>query len=127
MIPAIFFKEHRVMSLPKPIILIILDGWGYRENTLHNPTKIAATTTIDNMFANYPWILLQASGRAVGLPTDQIGNSEVGHLHLGSGRKVPQDLTRINDAIEQGDFSNNPVFLQAIQQAKQNGRAIHIL
>lgn len=112
---------------PKPMMLIILDGWGYRENSQHNPINNAPTPTMDAIFARYPWTLLQASGRAVGLPEGQIGNSEVGHLHIGSGRKVPQDLTRINDEIETGAFKNNPVFLEAIQQAKQNNKAIHIL
>ena len=71
---------------PKPLVLIILDGWGYSESSLHNPTKNASTPTMDYLFNHYPCTLLQASGRAVGLPEGQIGNSEVGHLHLGAGR-----------------------------------------
>ncbi len=73
---------------PKPLVLIILDGWGDRESSLHNPIKNASTPTMDYLFNHYPSILLQASGRAVGLPEGQIGNSEVGHLHLGAGRPV---------------------------------------
>lgn len=112
---------------PKPMVLIILDGWGHCENGQHNPIKVASTPTFNDLYAHYPWTLLQASGSAVGLPDGQMGNSEVGHLHIGSGRKVPQDLPRINDAIQNSSFNNNPMFLQAIQKAKQNGSAIHIL
>lgn len=112
---------------PKPMVLIILDGWGHRENTQHNPTKNAQTPTMDYLQKQYPCTLLQASGRAVGLPEGQIGNSEVGHLHIGSGRKVPQDLTRLNDAVEDGSFKKNPVLLNAIEQAKLNHSTIHIM
>ncbi len=112
---------------PKPMVLIILDGWGYRENSQYNPIKTADTPTFNYLYAQYPWTLLHASGAAVGLPDNQIGNSEVGHLHIGSGRKVPQDLTRINDAIKNDSFKNNPIFLEAIEQAKQNNKSIHIL
>ena len=107
---------------PKPMVLIILDGWGYRENSQYNPIKSAATPTFDNLYAHYPWTLLAASGRAVGLPEGQIGNSEVGHLHMGAGRPVPQDLTRINDVFADGSFQQNPVFLDAIEQAKKNNK-----
>lgn len=112
---------------PKPLVLIILDGWGDRESSLHNPIKNASTPAMDYLFNHYPSVLLQASGRAVGLPEGQIGNSEVGHLHLGAGRPVPQDLTRINDAVADGSFKKNPVFLEAIARAKQNNSSIHIL
>ncbi len=122
------FEEKRSMSIsPKPMVLIILDGWGYRENSQYNPIKTADTPTFDDLYAQYPWTLLHASGAAVGLPDNQIGNSEVGHLHIGSGRKVPQDLTRINEVIKNGSFKNNPIFLEAIEQAKQNDKSIHIL
>lgn len=112
---------------PKPVALIILDGWGYRENSQHNPTKNAQTPTIDYLFKHYPWTLLQASGRAVGLPEGQIGNSEVGHLHIGAGRPVPQDLTRISDAVADGEFQKNPVFLSAVEYAHQHNSRVHIL
>ncbi len=112
---------------PKPIVLIILDGWGYRQESEHNPTKNAHTPTMDYLFSHYPCALLEASGRAVGLPEGQIGNSEVGHLHIGSGRKSPQDLTRISDEIEEGLFFKNPTLLTAIEQAKSNNSAIHIM
>lgn len=113
--------------IPKPMVLIILDGWGYRESSEHNPIKLATTPHIDKLFSQYPWTLLEASGKAVGLPVGQIGNSEVGHLHIGAGRPVPQDLTRINDAVEDGSFKKNPHFLAAIAAAKKNDATIHIL
>lgn len=112
---------------PKPMVLIILDGWGYRESNEHNPTKNAHIPTLDYLFKHYPCTLLEASGRAVGLPEGQIGNSEVGHLHIGSGRQVPQDLTRINDAINDASFTQNPVLLSAILEAKRHNSAVHIL
>src|SRR3990167_9275364 len=113
--------------LKKPFALIILDGWGYREETAYNPTRLAATPTIDALFSQYPHLLIEASGIAVGLPEGQMGNSEVGHLHIGAGRKVPQDLVRINTDIKNGAFFNNPVLIQAIQKAKTNHKAVHIL
>jgi 2,3-bisphosphoglycerate-independent phosphoglycerate mutase len=112
---------------PKPVALIILDGWGYRENSHHNPTKNAHTPTLDYLFKHYPWALLQASGRAVGLPEGQIGNSEVGHLHIGAGRDVPQDLTRITEEVLNGNFQKNPVLLSAIDYAKKNQSRVHVL
>jgi len=105
------------------MLLIILDGWGYRESSEHNPLKTVATPTFDHLFATYPNTLLEASGTAVGLPDGQMGNSEVGHLHIGSGRKVPQDLTRIRKDIQSGEFKQNAVILQAIQKAKQHNKA----
>ncbi len=113
-------------NTPKPIALIILDGWGYREEHAHNPTQQVATPTFDHLYQNCPYTLIEASGAAVGLPDGQIGNSEVGHLHIGSGRKVPQDLTRIRQAIQNGEFFQNTVLQKAIQAAKANDRAVHI-
>jgi 2,3-bisphosphoglycerate-independent phosphoglycerate mutase len=115
------------LKIPKPIALIILDGWGERQETAYNPTKNVPTPTFDHLMKNCPHMLLQASGLAVGLPEGQIGNSEVGHLHIGSGRKVPQDLVRIDNDITKGAFFRNPVFLQALQQAKNSDKAVHIL
>lgn len=112
---------------PKPFVLIILDGWGHREETKYNPTKKIETPVMDELLASYPNTLLKASGEAVGLPAGQIGNSEVGHLHIGAGRKVPQDLTRIELDIATGDFYQNEIFRNAIAKAKQNKRSIHIL
>ena len=111
----------------KPFALIILDGWGYRAETKYNPTRSVATPTIDNLFSHCPNRLIEASGEAVGLPEGQMGNSEVGHLHIGAGRKVPQDLVRINNEIKNRLFFSNPVLLNALQYAKQNNKAVHIM
>ena len=111
----------------KPFALIILDGWGHREETAYNPTRLVATPTIDALFTDYPHLFIEASGEAVGLPEGQMGNSEVGHLHIGAGRKVPQDLVRINNDIKSRAFFNNPFLINAIQNAKTNNKAVHIL
>jgi 2,3-bisphosphoglycerate-independent phosphoglycerate mutase len=111
----------------KPFALIILDGWGYRTESAHNPTRTVPTPTIDYLFSHYPNILIEASGEAVGLPEGQMGNSEVGHLHIGAGRKVPQDLVRINHEIKNGQFFKNPALKHAIQKAKTQNKAIHVL
>lgn len=110
-----------------PTVLIILDGWGHREATSHNPTKTVPTPTIDKLFKEHPHMLLAASGTAVGLPEGQMGNSEVGHLHLGAGRKLPQDLVRINADIEHNQLDQNEAIASAIKQAKTTNKAIHIL
>lgn len=112
---------------PKPITLIILDGWGESDQPQYNAITLAKTPTYDYLLTRYPHILLNASGEAVGLPANQMGNSEVGHLHMGSGRKVPQDLTRINNAIKEGTFYQNTVLLKAIQQAKKSNNAVHVI
>ncbi|WP_264435856.1 2,3-bisphosphoglycerate-independent phosphoglycerate mutase [Coxiella endosymbiont of Dermacentor marginatus] len=111
----------------KPMTLVILDGFGESEETAHNAIKLADTPTLDELWAHCPHTLLQASGSAVGLPEGQMGNSEVGHLHIGSGRKVPQDLTRIDEAISTGEFFKNPIFVEAIKKAKQCNKAVHII
>jgi 2,3-bisphosphoglycerate-independent phosphoglycerate mutase len=112
---------------PRPIILTVLDGWGYRANPEFNAIAAADKPNWDTLWATCPHTLISGSGHCVGLPDGQMGNSEVGHMNLGLGRVVFQDLTRISDAIETGTFFTNPVFLQAIQQAKTTNRAIHII
>ncbi|MCX7121966.1 MAG: 2,3-bisphosphoglycerate-independent phosphoglycerate mutase [Gammaproteobacteria bacterium] len=111
----------------KPFALIILDGWGHRTEKEHNPTRSVSTPTIDHLFSNYPNLLIEASGEAVGLPEGQMGNSEVGHLHIGAGRKVPQDLVRINNEIKNNQFFDNPILIKAIKKAKNNNKTIHVL
>ncbi len=113
--------------MPKPLVLIVLDGWGESAETIHNPIRQAPTPTFDTLFKAHPHIFIQASGEAVGLPAGQMGNSEVGHLHIGAGRKVSQDLTRIRQAVDNGEFAKNPVFLAAIRQAKETNKAVHVL
>jgi len=110
----------------KPTVLIILDGWGYRENTDSNAIFHANTPILDNLNATKPNMLIQTSGMAVGLPDGQMGNSEVGHVNLGAGRVVYQDFTRITKAIEDKEFDNNNQLCQAVDKAVANDKAVHI-
>lgn len=119
--------EQTKKTRPKPMLLLILDGWGYSDQKKHNAISHANTPTFDKLLSEYPQTLLEASGEAVGLPEGQMGNSEVGHLHIGSGRKVPQDLTRINNEIQNGKFYKNQTLIKAIQKAKQIDKAVHII
>lgn len=112
---------------PKPILLIILDGWGYREDGQYNAIHSAKTPFWNQLWRNYPHTLLSAAGMDVGLPPGQMGNSEVGHLHMGAGRLVPQDLRRVDIAIENKQFFNNPILTSTVDEAIQNNRAVHIL
>jgi 2,3-bisphosphoglycerate-independent phosphoglycerate mutase len=110
-----------------PIILMILDGWGYSENSDHNAICAAHTPQWDNWWKTQPHILLDASGTSVGLPLEQMGNSEVGHMHIGAGRIIPQDYTRINNVINSGELSHNIVLTQTINKLKQQEKALHIM
>ncbi|MDT8407756.1 MAG: 2,3-bisphosphoglycerate-independent phosphoglycerate mutase [Methylococcales bacterium] len=110
----------------KPLVLLILDGFGSREETENNAIALAETPCWDRLSQTHPKTLIDCSGKVVGLPEGQMGNSEVGHLHIGSGRYVPQDLQRINDALEDGSFYHNPVLLKAVQHALDNDTALHI-
>ncbi len=109
------------------LVLMILDGWGYNEKTEHNAIYSAKTPQWDKWWQTRPHILLQASGKGVGLPENQMGNSEVGHMHLGAGRIIPQDFTRINRAITEGDFADNALFNQTIDRLKKNNQSLHIM
>ena len=114
--------------LNSPILLAILDGWGIgRTDDPSNAIIQAGTPNISKLMAKYPSTSLKCSGEAVGLPDGQMGNSEVGHLNIGSGRIVYQELTRISKAIRDGDFFTNPVLLHAMQQVKQAGTALHLM
>ncbi|HYZ29184.1 MAG TPA: 2,3-bisphosphoglycerate-independent phosphoglycerate mutase, partial [Thermoleophilaceae bacterium] len=108
------------------VALVILDGWGLAPPGPGNAVELANTPTFDELWAGHATTRLQASGRAVGLPEGQMGNSEVGHLNLGAGSVVRQDLTRIDDAIDDGSFAQNEVLLQAIAAARESGR-LHLL
>jgi 2,3-bisphosphoglycerate-independent phosphoglycerate mutase len=110
----------------QPIVLTILDGWGYRPETHGNAIALARKPTYDKLLASYPNTLIRASDHFVGLPDGQMGNSEVGHLNLGAGRVVRMDITRIDAAIADGSFFRDPVLLQAVQLAAQDGRALHL-
>ena len=110
----------------KRALLCILDGWGYRNNENHNAVFSANTPNYDNFIQNRPHTFIHADGLSVGLPEGQMGNSEVGHLNIGAGRIVYQELTRINKSIDEGEFFNNEEFLNAINHVKRNNSAMHI-
>lgn len=114
-------------STKKPLVLIIMDGWGYSEKTEHNAIHTARTPVLDHLIQTRPSVLISTSGHDVGLPDGQMGNSEVGHVNIGAGRIVYQDLTRIDKAIADGDFFTNPALTQAVDGAKAKGRAVHIM
>ena len=109
-----------------PTALIVLDGWGYREQTQDNAIASATTPVWDRLWAEAPHTLISASGEDVGLPGGQMGNSEVGHMSLGSGRVVYQNISRIDQAIRDGDFNRNPAFTGAIDKAIKADGAVHI-
>lgn len=111
----------------RPLMLMVLDGWGYREAKEGNAILAAITPNLDRLVKEYPWCFLEASEEAVGLPEGQMGNSEVGHLNIGAGRIVYQDLTRINLSIRNGDFFKNPAFLNAISHVKANDSSLHLM
>ena len=114
-------------STPKPVALIILDGFGQREAAPDNAISNANTPTWDHLMANYPNVLIDTSGEAVGLPDGQMGNSEVGHMNLGAGRIVYQNYTRINKSIADGDFFENPALTGAVDKAVAADKAVHIM
>lgn len=107
-------------------VLLILDGFGLNENCDHNAVCMGKTPNIDQIMGKYPWKKGNASGMAVGLPDGQMGNSEVGHLNIGAGRVVYQELTRITKSISDGDFFENPTFLNAVKNCKDNDSAFHL-
>lgn len=112
----------------KPVMLLILDGWGYREKTTpDNAIKNGDTPNWDSLLENYPNCFIETSGNDVGLPEGQMGNSEVGHMNLGAGRIVMQDLPRIDLAFKNGDVEKNPVIIELVNTLKSNGKACHVL
>ncbi len=112
---------------PKPVVLCILDGWGYRDQTADNAIKLANTPTYDRLWNEAPRAWLATSGLAVGLPDGQMGNSEVGHMNLGGGRVVMQDLPRIDGAIETGELAKNTELQAFISRLKETGGTAHIM
>ncbi len=110
----------------KPTVLMILDGYGLNDKVEGNAVKQANTPVMDKLMAEYPYVKGLASGMAVGLPEGQMGNSEVGHLNMGAGRIVYQELTRITKEIQDGDFFKNEALLDAVKNAKENGTALHL-
>jgi 2,3-bisphosphoglycerate-independent phosphoglycerate mutase len=110
----------------KPLLLMILDGWGVAQENEHNAVFKAKTPNMDRLMAEYPFNEIDGSGMAVGLPGGQMGNSEVGHTNIGAGRVVYQDLTRISKSIADGDFFENPVLLECMQKAKAGSGRLHL-
>lgn len=115
-------NSHR----PKPVVLTILDGFGYSEAQSYNAIALAQTPTWDELWSTCPHTLLDCHGESVGLPDDQMGNSEVGHLHLGAGRLLYQDFTLISKAVSNRTLSENPVLRGAVETARSAGKALHI-
>jgi 2,3-bisphosphoglycerate-independent phosphoglycerate mutase len=111
----------------KPLVLLILDGWGYRQDAPDNAITQANTPVMDRLWAQYPHCLVDGSGGAVGLPDGQMGNSEVGHVNLGAGRIVYQDFTRISKAISDRSFFRNPVLSDALTAATSANGAVHVM
>ena len=115
------------MSIYKrPLVLTILDGWGYRAETANNAIALAKKPTYDKLLREFPNTLIQASDHFVGLPDGQMGNSEVGHLNIGAGRVVQMDITRIDAAIASGEFEKNPAIVRAMKRAQEGGRQLHL-
>ncbi|MFM6037993.1 MAG: 2,3-bisphosphoglycerate-independent phosphoglycerate mutase [Sphaerospermopsis kisseleviana] len=110
-----------------PVVLVILDGWGYCEDKRGNAIAAAKTPIMDSLWAAYPHTLIRTSGKAVGLPEGQMGNSEVGHLNIGAGRVVPQELVRISDAVEDGSLSANPALVNICQEVKSRNGKLHLI
>ena len=112
--------------MKRPTVLMILDGYGLNDRKDHNAVAEANTPVMDKLMAEYPFVKGNASGMAVGLPEGQMGNSEVGHLNMGAGRIVYQELTRITKEINDGDFFKNPALLDAVENCKKNNSSLHL-
>jgi 2,3-bisphosphoglycerate-independent phosphoglycerate mutase len=110
-----------------PVVLIVLDGWGFRPGREGNAIELGNTPTWHKLWDRAPLTLLEASGLAVGLPEGQIGNSEVGHLNLGAGRVVPQDLVRISQSIESGEFFRIPALVQMVEDTRRHDGTLHVI
>ena len=115
------------MQKRRPVMLVVLDGWGWREDTANNAVRQAKTPTFDRLWAACPHGFLRTSGKDVGLPTGQMGNSEVGHLNIGAGRVVMQDLPRIDDAIASGEIAKAPAVTGLIAKLKASGGTCHLI
>jgi 2,3-bisphosphoglycerate-independent phosphoglycerate mutase len=111
----------------RKLLFLILDGWGIKEDIFGNLIEEANTPNFDRFWAQFPHAVLEASGEAVGMPADTVGNSEAGHLHLGAGRRILLDRVRIDKSIADGSFYQNPAFLWVMQRAKDKNRALHLL
>src|SRR5688572_3008608 len=110
-----------------PLALIIIDGWGYSSLREGNAIALAETPNYDKLQEQYPHTLLEASGTRVGLPPGIMGNSEVGHLNIGSGRVIRMDVSRVDYDIATGEFFKNPVLVAAMDGVKERGKALHLM
>lgn len=110
-----------------PVVLAILDGWGYRQDSSYNAIRVAETPVMDALWDAYPHSLIAASGDAVGLPDDQMGNSEVGHLTIGSGRIIRQELVRISQAVRDGGLATNQALTDLASELRSNGGTLHLI
>src|SRR5690349_15431397 len=111
----------------RPVMLVVLDGWGWREETPDNAVRLGRTPCFDRLWETCPRAFLSASGRDVGLPPGQMGNSEVGHLNIGAGRVVMQELPRIDQAIEDGSIADRPALEDLIAALKKSGGTCHLI
>src|SRR5512138_763474 len=111
----------------RKVILVIMDGWGLGKVKSSDAIQNAKTPFVTSLYSKYPNTTLVTCGEAVGLPEGQMGNSEVGHLNLGAGKIVYQELQRINVAVRNGQFAKNKTLLESISYAKQNNKALHLL
>src|SRR6478609_1443822 len=114
-------------SAANRVVLVVLDGWGYRPERECNAIALASTPNWQRLWQSYPHTLLEASGLAVGLPESQMGNSEVGHLNLGAGRVVPQDLVRISQSIQRGEFYQLEPLVRLCEGLRQTGGTLHLV
>src|SRR5512134_865975 len=115
------------MQARRPVMLVVLDGWGWREDRADNAVRRARTPAFDRLWNAGPHAFLRTSGRDVGLPDGQMGNSEVGHLNIGAGRVVMQDLPRIADAIASGEIARAPALVDLIARLKASGGTCHLI
>src|SRR5271165_1073852 len=111
----------------RPVMLVVMDGWGWREEEADNAVRLARTPTFDRLWATCPHAFLRTSGLDVGLPPGQMGNSEVGHLNIGAGRVVMQELPRIGQAIVDGSHAANPALQSLIAALRETGGTCHIM
>src|SRR4051794_41618607 len=115
------------MKPPRPMVLVILDGYGERAEVADNAVRMARTETLDDLQCRYPHTLIGTSGPDVGLPPGQMGNSEVGHLNFGAGRIAMMDISRIDVAVAEGALGTNPEIQKAIGEARRRGGRLHLL
>src|SRR6516162_2577930 len=125
--PIIVSPKDFDMQKRRPVMLVVMDGWGWREDPADNAVLQARTPTFDRLWSTCPHALLHTSGLDVGLPDGQMGNSEVGHLNIGAGRVVMQDLPRINAAIAAGEIVKAPAVTELIAKLKASGGRCHLM